>query len=109
MFKYFNYIACLLIIIYIIYVINVYMCFKLNYLYNLRIKVLNYNINKYNIISKNKDNLSSILKKHYLIIFILSLLFFISLLLSARISFLIMLFASIEFYYLKRVLSKLNQ
>jgi hypothetical protein len=46
--KYLNYISYFLIIVYIVYVLNVYVCIKFNYLHNLKIKILNHYINKYN-------------------------------------------------------------
>lgn len=52
MLKYLNYTAYIFIIIYIF---GVYISLKFNYLYNLRFKLLNYYINKYNITLKNKD------------------------------------------------------
>jgi hypothetical protein len=81
--KYLNYISYFLIIVYIVYVLNVYICIKFNYLHTLRIKILNHYINKYKIISNEKDDLIYVIKNHYLIMFILSSLFCISLLSSS--------------------------
>jgi hypothetical protein len=65
--KYLNYISYFLIIVYIVYVLNVYICIKFNYLHNLKIKILNHYINKYKIISNEKDDLIYVIKNHYLI------------------------------------------
>lgn len=108
MVAYLNYISYLLITIYIIYVVMVYISLKFNYLFNLRARVVNHFMNKYKIISNDKAYLSCILEKHYLIMFILTLLFLISFLLSSRISFLIILFVSIKCYLFRKDLITLR-